>query len=471
MLQLCELGGSWGVVFQSRCRWKTLCLESFFFEFSSASLILRITFLPPMSPRRKYFLRTISLGVFLAAIFLSLNYFKDDSVLVGEILPGFPDDADVDVRFINNRGEIAGNTSGWDTAGNDYQYTFLWSEENGITNLNKLPPGSAIIAMNDHGQLLLLTYGKGAAPFELLFWSKETGPIEIKVSRNHTSSSDISLNNAGQVAGNTFEGNDTTWPFFWSLDTQLVKIADNGFVTKINQHGQVVGKTENGIFIWSKEQGMRYLAPTAKWFSDLDTNDKLQIVGYKYDPKYKHGGQVFFWSEPTGMLKLATTETMIVDSTNINCRGQVLTTCNDQPDEFLPYFWSLESGLIKIAPPNAKSAATRRMNDHGQVVGAYQTSLDGPKHPFFWSLDTGIKHLSFPGANHVHIKSINNQGTIIGTAYFEPKWWMRSLQWVANKLDLPNKYHPEHYLRFSSEKAIIWRVPPSDKAAKNSPAK
>ena len=446
-------------------------------------MILRITFLSLMSPRRKYFLRAISLGVFLAAVFLSLNYFKDDSVLVGEILPGFPDDADVGVRFINNRGEIIGNAWGYDAAEKPYVYQFLWSEENGITNLSKLwGPDCHLAAMNDRGQFLTRKSRGKSDLDDIFFWSKETGMIDLQAP---VLNEDLHLwmNAHGQVCGtSTAEESDTRSHFFWSQETDLTKIADcrrSDHIDGINQQGEVIGRINSKPFVWSKEKGMLNFPFLRKYDCISAINDRGQIVGTMRRGENQNGHEAFFWSEETGMIKLETPPELNSEAISINNHGQVVGILNSKDDKTSQaFFWSTATGMVKIHHSPVGFVFGLQMNDHGQIVGQYhepnpKDPNDPDYLPFFWSLETGLKHLTCPDGipENIFVPRINNQGTIVCCVRFKPPWWVRAWERAVIELDLPREYYPAQSLRDPPSKTVIWRVPPSSKTAKDSGAK
>jgi probable HAF family extracellular repeat protein len=106
----------------------------------------------------------------------------------------------------------------------------------------------------------------------------------------------------------------------------------------------------------------------------------------------------------------------------VNDRGQVAgisttnTSATSPTGNFTqhPFFW--ENGhMVDIGTLGGTSGIPNWMNSRGQVVGSSNVVGDQNDHPFFWDKKEGLKDLGlFPGGSHGHATWINDAGEIVG---------------------------------------------------------
>jgi probable HAF family extracellular repeat protein len=249
-------------------------------------------------------------------------------------------------RDINENGEIVGSSRG---------RAFLWTAQNGMSDLGSLPGGaqSYATAINDAGVVVGETEVGG---FD---WTKESGMRALASSSGFTSephgvnadgfvvgavaseglwraaewSPDGALrvrdfigigndvNDAGLVAGE-LHGPGGPYPATWTAasDPSVIPLGQGhtGRAHALNASGAVVGEMtaqddssgQSGptrAFVWTKEAGLRDLGWPAAFaagegsVSAQDVNDRLEIVG---EASSRTAGFAFIWTPASGLRDL-----------------------------------------------------------------------------------------------------------------------------------------------------------------------
>lgn len=177
-------------------------------------------------------------------------------------------------------------------------HAFLWDATSGMKDLGVLPGGASSegIAINNAGQVL----GIGRYPSLRIYsflWDSVNGMQDLSA-RLGARVTAYDLNEAGNVvgafdAGLSSTGGVITHAFFWDGSGSLIDIGAvgqswNNWAAAINNHGQVIGNSDEGAFYWDADHGMRLLgAPNGYYPSDTflyAMNDSGTIVGGSYNP-------------------------------------------------------------------------------------------------------------------------------------------------------------------------------------------
>jgi probable HAF family extracellular repeat protein len=212
---------------------------------------------------------------------------------------------------INNRGQVTGlaETDKIDqTCVPPQVFNFqavIWEPKKG--KIRVLPPlpgdtSAAVFGINDNGQatgtsgncaILVLT-----GIIEAVLWRADGTPINLGTLGGKVFNLGFSVNNRGQVVGQSDLPGDATWhPFLWEngvmTDLGTLYGLPVGFAASINNQGQVVGVLQdfnntNVPFIWQDGvmTDLNTLIPAdSPWFliEALGINDRGQIAGYAFN--------------------------------------------------------------------------------------------------------------------------------------------------------------------------------------------
>jgi probable HAF family extracellular repeat protein len=217
---------------------------------------------------------------------------------------------------INNRGQVTGlaETSNTDpTCVSPQVFNFqavIWEPKKG--KIQVLPPlpsdtSAAVFGINDKGQATGVSGNCSmlAGPpqlftgaIEAVLWESDGTPINLGSLGGKTFNIGFSLNNRGQVVGQSDLPGDATWhPFLWEnrvmTDLGTLYGLPVGFAASINNQGQVVGVSQDFNntdvpFIWQDGvmTDLNTLIPAdSPWFllEALGINDRGEIAGYAFN--------------------------------------------------------------------------------------------------------------------------------------------------------------------------------------------
>ena len=225
--------------------------------------------------------------------------------------------------------------------------TFLWDERNGMQDLGTLggpdsPPFNNI-TINERGQVAGCSFLNSIVnpvtefpttdPF---LWEK--GIMTDLGTLGGTSGAPASMNNRGQVAGNSNMPGDLTFhPFLWDRKKGIRDLGtlggDNGTVDQINEAGDVVGKADlpgsqlHDGFLWRKgtmtDLGTLPGDPCtrANWI-----NEQRQIVGNSSD--CTNPFHAILWEDGGPAIDLNTlippnSSLQLTNAYDINDRGEI----------------------------------------------------------------------------------------------------------------------------------------------------
>ena len=196
---------------------------------------------------------------------------------------------------VNNGRSVAG-TIGSPILLNHEARAFIWTMQDGLTELGNLPGGSGAVAraINARDQIVgEATAGPGNTEIHGFIWSKKDGMRDIGfVGPLPSPTGPFAVNNRGHAAGvksqNAAAG---TRGFLWTPEDGIIEIHPPGalrsFVNGMNDHDQLTGSYVTSLtplmsraFFWSAQTGYITLpglgGPTAAAFG---INNSGEIVG------------------------------------------------------------------------------------------------------------------------------------------------------------------------------------------------
>ena len=182
----------------------------------------------------------------------------------------------------------------------------------------------------------------------------------------------------------------------------------------INESGQVTGtsnlSTYSHAFLWSRSGGIQDLGTLGALDSQgIALNASGQVVGYSFVCACQTVG--FWWSQPTGMVKLVIPDQVSSIAFGINKYGEVVGTYNGvSPNSF---FWTQGQGMRDLATLGCVGCSPNAINDRHQVVGSVSRP-DGTSHAFIWTKAGGMKDLGTLGGPNSSARAINTAGQVVG---------------------------------------------------------
>jgi probable HAF family extracellular repeat protein len=252
--------------------------------------------------------------------------------------------------IVNNRGQVTGFASNLvsDPFFGTQLRTFLWDDQNGMQDLGTLggpdSPPFGNMTINERGQVVGCSFTNstvnpvtGFPTTDPFLWEKGNGMTDLGT-LGGTLGFPFSLNNRGQVVGNSNVAGDLTFhPFLWDRKKGIKDLGtlggNNGSANQINEDGDVVGKadlpgsqTHDG-FLWRKgtmtDLGTLPGDPCtrANWI-----NERRQIVGNSSDCTWAF--HALLWEDGGPPIDLNTliapnSSLHLTNANNINERGEI----------------------------------------------------------------------------------------------------------------------------------------------------
>ena len=306
---------------------------------------------------------------------------------------------------MNNAGQVVGHSTG--TSGTE---VIIWDQANGLRRIEGLDGDSVYYhtarGINDVGQVVIDSSYNLDNPLgsrQALLWDANAGirPIEAPIAGNETVA--LAINNSGQVAGysdaNPNPGISDITAFYWDENNGAIDLGPliggtNNIAFDINNHGVVVGRAE-GLraaskgFMWDQAHGVRILdslyAGSAESTWALAINDLGQVVGDSYNGVSQHA---FLWDESNGIVDLGDLfdGQASSEAVDINAAGQIVGHSSDG-DEHRRFLWDPAHGmrdlstLIDDSGNGWEIIQLFTINDHGWILGVGATPY-GRTHAF-----------------------------------------------------------------------------------------
>jgi probable HAF family extracellular repeat protein len=248
-------------------------------------------------------------------------------------------------------------------------------------------------------------------------------------------------------AGDCFVEHPVLWHKGTLTDLELLPGGANGQTVSIGENGLIAGFSENGMtdpfsglpvgraVVWTKDGKVIDLGTVPGGTGSLATavNNLGQVVGFSdngiSDPFSMVGGfatQTRAFLRQNGVMKdLGTLGGSDSLASNLNELGQIAgisyTDSNASPSCFWaltthPFFW--ENGkMTDVGSLGGTCGAVNWMNNLGQVVGFSNVAGDQSNHAFLWDKEHGLKDLgTLPGGSFSGANWINDAGEIAGAS-------------------------------------------------------
>jgi probable HAF family extracellular repeat protein len=164
------------------------------------------------------------------------------------VLPGLPSGQ---AYVINDRGSIGGIL--YDATGSSKRHVFFWTPKDGMQDLGECVGCTSPEALNRHDEMAGRIWTTTTRTY---FWSRKTGMFDIGT-LGGASASMRSMNDDGEIVGESPNGNGVWHAFFWSQKDGMVDLTpdDWGVGIAINNDGLIMGRSVNGFCVWKRVRG------------------------------------------------------------------------------------------------------------------------------------------------------------------------------------------------------------------------
>ncbi|PLX86514.1 MAG: hypothetical protein C0617_00965 [Desulfuromonas sp.] len=339
--------------------------------------------------------------------------------------------------FVNNNGQIAGETTG-----GDQLFTYVLEDKADSMALFVEPLGgltSEAYDFNDNGQVVGQS-DTAAGDFQAFFWDVDDGNTVAIGTLGGPESSAEAVNSQGKVAGwSDIDANQNFQQAFVWQNGVLTNIHPDpkgewdttSKAFDINAGGKVVGFGKidgaNRAFIWDSASGMRNIDDLMGFGS---TAQLINDLGYVAGQFITSSGEVhaFSWQNfNQGMVEiepLGGGTAMAVVA--MNASGQIVgdsryLSIAEPPNSVLDthaFFWDPQDGIVDLGTLGGRKSGALAINDKGEVVGWSEAS-DDFVHAFYWKpgsakMEDLGRLYSFGGDTKVN--DINDDGMIVGEA-------------------------------------------------------
>lgn len=304
------------------------------------------------------------------------------------------------------------------------------------STVRDLGPGRADV-INDRGQVAGHTdQGQG------FVWTPGRGRQEIG-GLGGSYAWVTAINQRGQVAGYATTAAGAWHAFRWTPAAGTQDLGtlggDNSFATAMSSSGEVVGTSslasgEGRAFVWSPSSGMQDLGlPNAR--AD-DISDRGQVVG-SFIPElgYPSVAHLFLWSRSTGLRDLGSPDVPVEGHLSIsgliNERGQIAGTYNNMLDTYGAYRWTSSTGFELVADlPGNYHGQVQSLSAKGMIAGVYAEGND--IRAFRWSPQSGLQDLGLTSHDwHDHgTFDVNARGEVSGSVFGEGPRRIRAVLWT-----------------------------------------
>jgi probable HAF family extracellular repeat protein len=262
--------------------------------------------------------------------------------------------------FINDRGQVATQLDG---------HAVLW-ERGQVTDLNGDARRSAVVALNERGQVLVWRQSEAGVQ-TLLLWHRGTF---TEIATSETGGLWGLLSNRGHVVVRLSQGLFSTESYIWhrGIRTDPLVHPGTGNITPfdVNRFGQVVGTALMPTWpygfvtvLWDDGESVELPRLGAGLAIATDMNDRGQIVGLSPGPDGTHA---VLWEDGEAHDIGAALETYN-EGRMINERGDVIIEASVTES----FFW--RDGRSVPLPGGDPASGTNLeisdLNDRGQVVG------------------------------------------------------------------------------------------------------
>lgn len=241
-------------------------------------------------------------------------------------------------------------------------------------------------ALNNKGQVTGKSYIGQKGPNYPFIWSADEGITNLGVIGGTNTGVGMDIDDRGRVAGVMYAPNQPEGvPFVWDATSGLSDLRGSdgvgGSLVATNAWGHAVGDvvsetttTTAQPFFWTREGGRVYLGSLGGAYQRVkDVNDKDQVVGESNTGKRRADGtpiaHAFVWTATDGIRDLTPPGSDRSKAQAINNKGQMvgsLTLSNGIAHAFL---WEGKQEGVDLAPGSADISAAEDINEVGQIVG------------------------------------------------------------------------------------------------------
>jgi probable HAF family extracellular repeat protein len=232
----------------------------------------------------------------------------------------------------------------------------------------------------------------------------ETALYTISLLDSSENSYAIALNDAGQIIGHYSDANRQLSAFSWQ-DNTVKTVVNNGQVSRINNHGQIVGwqdLAQSEAFLYEADGKMVQLNTLGGASRALAINDSGQTAG-----RITLGTEKSFVDQNGAMQFIAKEIDGYAIAMNNNGDVLILEVKGNSSRTLL---WR-NGSLTDLGDFGGALTMGRDINDAGQVVGWAQTA-SGDYHPFLWD-DGVMTDLSTYTGNFGAAVAINEAGVML----------------------------------------------------------
>lgn len=262
----------------------------------------------------------------------------------------------------------------------------------------------------------------------------------------------VGLNNAGQVAGYTYDSAGHSRAFVWTQSGGMVDISATGGtsarVAGINGNGRVAGWLEPALaapraFRWSARDGMEDLGTLAGGASyAVAINDADLIAG---DTDAGDGmSRAFSWTRAGGMVDLGTLGGDLSYSTAVGAKGEVTgyaTLARGNPESNRAFLCTPGGKMENLGTAGGTESFPLAMSPGAHIAGVINTR-DGNQHGFSWTRATGMVDLGTLGGTLSRALAANDKGQVVGTATTASGDWRGFIWHAAHRMvDLNTRLH------------------------------
>ncbi|MDN4039278.1 PKD domain-containing protein [Massilia sp. YIM B02443] len=251
-----------------------------------------------------------------------------------------------------------------------------------------------------------------------------------------------SLNDAGQVVGQSRNAEDLDRTFIWSpwrpmTDIGILPGAIYPHQPVINNNGVVAGYMSGNLAIrsyrWSRSDGftdLGHLAPSPPYVANaLALNDAGVIVG---SARVGTGrSHAFRWTFGSGMVDIDTLGVTDSVAIGIDASGNIVGNYYDQPAGnamWRAFIWTPGSGMRPLVSSTYDVNAIG-ITPSGRVIGTLSSGRDYSR-AFTWTRAGGIVELGQLGSPPSMPSGANNNGQVVGYAV-DASGQLRAFVWSA----------------------------------------
>jgi probable HAF family extracellular repeat protein len=253
------------------------------------------------------------------------------------------------------------NSHGLVVGGNELGYyetyhALVWRPDHSVIDLGTLPGDdtSEGIAVNDHGQVVGVSYGSGL--YQTFSWTQAGGMRGLGTLGGRYSFP-TAENDHGWVVGlSTIRGDLHTRAFLWTPRGGLLEVGKlagrDSYAQDVNDHGQVLGQSTIGVrdyehaFLWTRRAGITDLGTLGGRYSyAADVNEHGDVVGVS-ETASRNGYHAFLWTPSHGMIDLGTLGGTQSGANRINRHGEVVGYAETPQHDFRAVTWTLPRKLV-----------------------------------------------------------------------------------------------------------------------------